>query len=344
MVYPILTGKPNPLLEVSIQKLSMGGSFLETLDLCNSDQLDNFTSRKNHTLDLVITNRPSFVEKCLPIPGFGDHDTAISVDVACQPKYSKPPRWEVFMWKKVDFESLKSDIRNIMTMFTTTNSIETPIDDLWTKFSKHIIDIQKRHVPSIMTSPRFSQPWITRECKRKISRKKRAYKKFKRTKLDSDWLKYQEAAKKSRKPFKNAFNTNVQLSVSPDLKSNPKKFFSFIKNKRKENIGVSPLRESTSLKFTKQDRAHILNNQFSSVFSVDDKTSPNVQGPQSDKMHEININNERITRLLKNLSSSKASRPDMISARFLKETADEVAVGLTLIFQASLHQANIPDE
>ena len=87
-----------------------------------------------------------------------------------------------------------------------------------------------------------------------------------------------------------------------------------------------------------------MNNQFSSVFSVDDKTSPNVQGPQSDKMHEININNERITRLLKNLSSSKASRPDMISARFLKETADEVAVGLTLIFQASLHQANIPDE
>ena len=34
----------------------------------------------------------------------------------------------------------------------------------------------------------------------------------------------------------------------------------------------------------------------------------------------------------------------MISAGFLKETADEVAIGLTLIFQASLHQADIPDE
>ena len=123
----------------------------------------------------------------------------------------------------------------------------------------------------------------------------------------------------------------MQLSVSPDLKSNPKKFFSFIKNKRNENIGVSPLRESTSLKFTKQDRARILNNQFSSVFSVDGKASPNVQGPQGNTMHEININKE-ITRLLKNLSPSKASGPDMISARFLKETADEVAIGLKLIF------------
>ena len=99
----------------------------------------------------------------------------------------------------------------------------------------------------------------------------------------------------------------------------------------------------TSLKFTKQDRARILNNQFSSVFSVDDKTSPNVQGPQGDTMHEINITKEGISRLLKNLFLSKASRPSMISARFLKETADEVAIGLKLIFQASLHQANIDE-
>ena len=233
------------------------------------------------------------------------------------------------MWKKVGFESLMSDVKNIMTKHI---------------ISKHIIDIQKRHAPSRMTSPRFSQSWITCECKKKIRRKKRAYNKFKRTKLDSDWIKYQEAAKKSCKACKNAFNIYLQLSVSPDLKSNPKKFFSFIKNKRNKNIGVSPLRESTSLNFTKQDRACILNNQFSSVFSVDDQTSPNIQGPQGDTMHEINITKEGITRLLKNLPSSKASGPDMIYARFLKETADEVAIGLKLIFQASLHQANITGE
>ena len=122
----------------------------------------------------------------------------------------------------------------------------------------------------------------------------------------------------------------MQLPVSPDLESNPKKFFSFIKNKQNKNVGVSPLCESTTLKFTKQDRAHILNNQFSSVFSVDDKTSPNIQGPKGDIMHEINITKEGITRLIKNLTPSKAIIPDMISARFLKET--------------TLHQPDIPDE
>ena len=47
-------------------------------------------------------------------------------------------------------------------------------------------------------------------------------------------------------------------------------------------------------------------------------------------MHEINITKEGITRLIKNLTPSKAIIPDMISARFLKET--------------TLHQPDIPDE
>ena len=64
---------------------------------------------------------------------------------------------------------------------------------------------------------------------------------------------------------------------------------------------------------------------------IDNKTSPNAQGPYSDTMHEINITKEGITRLLKNLASSKASGTDMISARFLKETADEVAKGLVFL-------------
>ena len=79
-------------------------------------------------------------------------------------------------------------------------------------------------------------------------------------------------------------------------------------------------------------------------FTVDDKTSPTVQGPKSGIMHEINITEEGITKLLKNPPLSKASGTDILSARYLKETADEVAMGLSLIFQASLHQASIPDE
>ena len=79
--------EPNPLLGITSEYSQQ--AIPRKLDLWNFDQLVNFTTRKNRTLDLLITNRPSFAEKYLPIPSFGDHDTAILVDVACQPKYMK---------------------------------------------------------------------------------------------------------------------------------------------------------------------------------------------------------------------------------------------------------------
>ena len=33
------------------------------------------------TLDLMLTNRPTFLSKCSPVPGFGEHYTAVLVDM-----------------------------------------------------------------------------------------------------------------------------------------------------------------------------------------------------------------------------------------------------------------------
>lgn len=86
-----------------------------------------------------------------------------------------------------------------------------------------------------------------------------------------------------------------------------------------------------------------MNSKFSS-FSGDDKMMPNVQDPKGGTIPDINKTKEGITKLLKNLAPLKTSETDMISARFLKESADKVAKALALIFQQYLHKANIPNE
>ena len=60
-------------------------------------------------------------------------------------------------------------------------------------------------------------------------------------------------------------------------------------------------------------------------------------------MRPINIAVEGVASLLVNLDSSKASGPDGIPARFLKDMANDLAPSLALIYQASL-QGCIPDE
>ena len=49
--------------------------FVDLADNCSMEQVVNFPIRKQNTLDLLITNRPSFIKKCILVPGFGDRDS-----------------------------------------------------------------------------------------------------------------------------------------------------------------------------------------------------------------------------------------------------------------------------
>ncbi|VDI01139.1 Hypothetical predicted protein [Mytilus galloprovincialis] len=72
----------------------------------------------------------------------------------------------------------------------------------------------------------------------------------------------------SQKECKKAYSTYIHDIISPKQKSNPRKFWSFTKNKRYENGGVVPLRNTDGLTYSDNKmKANILNNQFSSVFN-----------------------------------------------------------------------------
>ena len=113
-----------------------------------------------------------------------------------------------------------------------------------------ILTAQNNHVPSKITSKRFNQPWFNRECKRKIRKKARRYKLYKRTKLETDWVKYQEAARCAKKSCTNAYNTYIKETVTENGDKN-KKFFSFIKSKRTDISGVSSLIDENNKTVTK---------------------------------------------------------------------------------------------
>ena len=65
--------------------------FLETFENSSLLQVIDFHTRKKATLDLMFTNRPTFLSKCTPVPGFGDHNTAALVDLYCHPQRHRLP-------------------------------------------------------------------------------------------------------------------------------------------------------------------------------------------------------------------------------------------------------------
>ena len=72
----------------------------------------------------------------------------------------------------------------------------------------------------------------------------------------------------------------------------------------------------------------------------------NIQQPEGElsaTMPDINVTTEGIRKPLQKLNVNKASGPDMIPARILKELSEEIAPFLCTIYQKCLETGSIPD-
>ena len=135
--------------------------FIDVLHDVGSQQMMDFPTRNDNTLDIFCTNRPFLLQRCVPIPGLSDH-AVILVHTNILPARRKPTQRLVYLWKSANLEGMKEDICDFGHRFLAENSTSTPVDNLWTSFKQTSLQITKRHVPSNITYTRFSQSWSDR--------------------------------------------------------------------------------------------------------------------------------------------------------------------------------------
>ena len=124
-----------------------------------------------------------------------------------------------------------------------------------------------------------------------------------------------------------------------------KKFWNYISNSKKDSSGVAPLRHEGVLVDDTKLKAEILNKQYHSVFTPEheDEQIPNLNDNYP-SMNEIYITVNGTQKLLQNLNPSKATGPDEIPSRILKQYAQEFAPHLTHIFNISLSRGEVPTD
>ena len=198
------------------------------------------------------------------------------------------------------------------------------------------------NVPTKMTSTRFNQPWINRNVKRLSRRKKKAYRRRRaqQTNPHEDKEKYKKLQKENQFHSRKAYNNYIEDIVSGE-DSNPKKLWSFVKAKKCDSSGISPLRKDGVPHSNPQVKANILNDQFAGAFTEENTSTLPSLGPSL--FPEV-ISIQGVKKLLQGLKPHKASGPDNIPTRFLKEAANELAPALGLTFTASLTQGYVPDD
>ena len=132
-----------------------------------------------------------------------------------------------------------------------------------------------------------------------------------------------------------------------------KRFWTYIKHRTSDNVGVSSLKSEGKLYSHPTDKADILNKQFQSVFSSSESVSeeefsksypmPTTED-QFPVIEDIDITLNGIVKLLKDLNPTKSPGPDNLSQKVLKETANEVGPLLLLIYRKSLQTSEVPED
>ena len=192
------------------------------------------------------------------------------------------------------------------------------VQDLWNSFKKELFASSDKYIPSKLIRSNTSLPWINHKIRNMFKKKARLYKQAKKTKVWKNYRHFQKECKRKVRKAEWAYTNNTIMEGLEN--NNPKPFWKYIKSRKQDNIGVAPLKTNEQLVNDSKGKAEILIRQFKSVFTREQHTTlPKTTKHIKDTIPTIIIRPEGVEKLLTQLNPSKASGPDDIPNKILKE-------------------------
>ena len=191
----------------------------------------------------------------------------------------------------------------------------------------------------------FTKPhWMKKKTVRAVKRKHNMWQRYLHTKHPNAWEKYKKArnqashqSDKDRKDFEN--------TLAKEIKANNKAFWRYANSIKRLRKQIPNLRKKDgSLTKSDEEKANVLNQQFTSVFTEESLTNPSDIDPLPVKtlLLNITVKEESLLKILKGLRIDKAAGPDDIHPYILKNFSTSVVKPLVLIFNLSLTQMKLP--
>ena len=303
-----------------------------------------------HILDLVIVNNP-FVESVKHLAPLGKSDHVV-LNIVCNFNVNVP----VVKLKQHFSKGNYNDLRKTCSIDWShiLDPVNYSIEENWNIFKNHILESSKLYIPIVndfgsWKKSKWKRP-LNSDIRVKIKAKKCAWKKYIRSKNQSDYSKYKTLRDDVRNDTR-LLDKTEQNNIAILSKSNPKKFWSYVNSKVKSHNQIGDLNYTKSVTngqkvaTTNEEKVDILNDYFSSVFieeSYEEVEEVAICGIPN--MEKIVINEEIILKKLDNLNVNKSAGPDQIHPRVLYEVRKEIAFPLKLIFEQTIMDKKLPTD
>ena len=305
----------------------------------------NEPTRDSNVLDLVFSTNDELISNVVVGPEFSTSDHKIvkfDIDLKI---YEKNGSEEiVYVYSKGDYDKLR-----LILSETDWNEISScsNIDESWKKFTNILNTAVKSCIPVTKRRSRNNNKpkWWNNEIKLELSNKKRAYSKYQITQNENDKTEYERLRRSTKKLIKQS-KKNLEVHIASKIKSNPKEFYSYVRQRKVITSNVGPLLNDNGEHVSNDvDMAEILNEYFASVFTIEDTNGimeTSTASANAAQLNNCEFTEENIIKTLENIKVNKTPGPDRIAPRILKETKHQIWKPLSIIFEKSLNSGKVP--
>ena len=166
-------------------------------------------------------------------PGTNDHE-AVNYDSM---RNRKTPH-KVFKYKSAAWCKLKNEISKLTDEYFYADPNSQYVNINWTFVCENLIILMNITTHNCNTKAKTQLTWISRELIRMQRRRNKIHKKAKQTCLNKRWGTFRELRRQTTKALATSYKSYVNNQICDSLKTNPKRFWSFIKAHKREHIGI----------------------------------------------------------------------------------------------------------
>ena len=331
-----------PATQVNNSVSRLEKMFVESFSELGLEQLVNSpTHNKGKILDLLLTNSSILVKDIKVLENTmickSDH-YPITFSVVCKANRLKPPKRQIYNFKRANWDQLNRDIGSI-DWHETIDGMEPEL--AWKRFKDLLFVLINRSIPRINLNGNFTLPWFDSECFEAYRSKERAHTKFKSTPCLHNELKRDSTRKNFKKICSTKMRENLYNSDDPALIT--KKFWSHIKADSKSHRIPECVHRQGRYRSTSKEKCDLFNDYFFDQFSEESTYGIPIDW-SNDEAFDIEFCPSKIESLLKNINSNKACGPDDIHGKILKNCSHSLSTPLSLLFSLSYNTGSIPKD
>ncbi len=298
------------------------------------------THIKGKILDLLLTNSASLLQNVQILSNTSicksDH-FPITFEVSSHVKYIKPPKRKILNFKRADWDALNKDLSNV----NWSNLIDCAEPELsWRTFKSILFKFIEKHIPTITIKMGYKSPWFDSESNNAYMKKKRAHEKWKETNGDLEYIRFSAHRRNFKALSDKKLNDNLYNSDDPAMIT--KKFWSHVKFTSKSTRIPEKMYLGYRFRSAVLDKANLFNTFFYDQFSDPSNYNIDIDWSDDNILYDIEFSESRIKGFLSMVNSNKASGPDGIHGKILKNCADSLAAPLSILFKLSYNTGSIP--